>query len=104
MQASWGQENGAPTPLRGGMLFGEVGTWKVNDRCSVPDVFTYADKEVRGADDPDVKFKQRGYYKNKNDAVEVQQLSTKKPAEQDINAQGMSALMHSHMKPEKTFE
>ena len=42
MQASWGQENGAPAPLRGGTLYGEKGTWKVNDRLSVPDVFTMA--------------------------------------------------------------
>ena len=26
MQASWGAENGAPGPQRGGKLFGEVGT------------------------------------------------------------------------------
>jgi len=95
MQASWGAENGAPTPLRGGKLFGEVGTWKVNDRCSVPDVFTYADKEVRGADDPDVKFKQRGYYHK----GPVQKQSMKKPAEQDINAQNMTHVMRSMSTP-----
>ena len=47
MQASWGAENSAPGPARGGQLFGEAGTWKVSMECSVPDVFTYADKEVR---------------------------------------------------------
>ena len=47
MQASWGAENSAPGPARGGLLFGEAGTWKVSMECSVPDVFTYADKEVR---------------------------------------------------------
>ena len=46
MQASWGAENSAPGPARGGQLFGEAGTWKVSMECSVPDVFTYADKEV----------------------------------------------------------
>ena len=80
MQASWGAENGAPGPARGGKLFGEAGTWKLSMECSVPDVFTYADKEVRGGDDPDVKFKTKKW----TGPAVVQGQSTKKPAEQDI--------------------
>ena len=84
MQASWGAENGAPTPARGGLLFGEEGRWKVSMECSVPDVFTYADKEVRGGDDPDVKFKTKKW----TGPAVVQGQSTKKPLEQDIAPTG----------------
>jgi hypothetical protein len=86
MQASWGAENGAPGPARGGKLQGEVGTWKVSMECSVPDVFTWADKEVRGGDDPDVKFKTKKY----TGPAVVQGQSTKKPAEMDIAAVGQN--------------
>ena len=96
MQASWGAENGAPGPLRGGKLYGEVGTWKVSMECSVPDVFTYADKEVRGADDPDVKFKQKKY----TGPEVVQAQSTKKPAEMDICAAGMSGIVRTFAAPD----
>jgi len=91
MQASWGAENGAPGPLRGGKLFGEKGTWKVSMECSVPDVFTYADKEVRGGDDPDVKFRTKQYVQK----GPVQALSTKKPAEMDICANGMAHVIRT---------
>jgi len=96
MQASWGAENGAPGPLRGGKLYGEVGTWKVSMECSVPDVFTYADKEVRGGDDPDVKFKQKDYSLK----GPVQMQSTKKPAEMDILANGMSHTIRTFSTPD----
>jgi beta-xylosidase len=60
MQASWGKEAhggpGALMPIRTGQLHGENGTWYVPNTCSVPDVFTRADKGVRGADDADTKF------------------------------------------------
>jgi len=96
MQASWGAENGAPTPLRGGQLYGEVGTWKVSMECSVPDVFTYADKEVRGADDPDVKFPKKHY----TGPSVVQAQSTKKPAEMDIVASGMNHHIRTFASPD----
>ena len=88
MQASWGAENGAPGPARGGLLFGEEGRWKVSMECSVPDVFTWADKEVRGGDDPDVKFNKKIWNGPKGG---VQGQSTKKPAEMDILAAGVTA-------------
>ena len=88
MQASWGAENGAPRPARGGLLFGEEGRWKVSMECSVPDVFTWADKEVRGGDDPDVKFNKKIWNGPKGG---VQGQSTKKPAEMDILAAGVTA-------------
>jgi len=97
MQASWGAENGAPGPLRGGKLFGEKGTWKVSMECSVPDVFTYADKEVRGGDDPDVKFRTKQYVQK----GPVQALSTKKPAEMDICANGMAHVIRTFSSPDK---
>jgi len=96
MQASWGAENGAPGPQRGGKLFGEVGTWKVSMECSVPDVFTYADKEVRGGDDPDVKFKQKDWSLK----GPVQSQSTKKPAEMDITASGMNHVIRTFSTPD----
>ena len=96
MQASWGAENGAPGPLRGGKLFGEKGTWKVSMECSVPDVFTYADKEVRGADDPDVKFKQKDWSLK----GPVQMQSTKKPAEMDICSAGMAHTIRTFSTPD----
>jgi len=96
MQASWGAENGAPGPMRGGKLYGEVGTWKLSMECSVPDVFTYADKEVRGGDDPDVKFKQKDWSLK----GPVQMQSTKKPAEMDILANGMSHTIRTFSTPD----
>lgn len=96
MQASWGAENSAPGPARGGKLYGEVGTWKVSAECSVPDVFTYADREVRGGDDPDVKFKKKVW----KGPQQVQHQVTKKPAEQDINAQGMIHIVRTFASPE----
>ena len=96
MQASWGAENGAPGPARGGLLFGEAGTWKMSMECSVPDVFTYADKEVRGGDDPDVKFPAKPW----SGPSRVQAQSTKKPAEMDICANGMSQVMRTFSAPD----
>jgi len=95
MQASWGAENGAPGPTRGGKLYGEVGTWKMSMECSVPDVFTFADKEVRGGDDPDVKFNTKHWYGPEY----VQSQSTKKPAEMDIDAANMFHSRHTFSAP-----
>jgi len=95
MQASWGAENSAPGPARGGLLYGEAGTWKVSMECSVPDVFTYADREVRGGDDPDVKFKTKQW----TGPAKVQGQSTKKPAEQDITASGMMHAVRTFAAP-----
>jgi len=100
MQASWGAENGAPKPTRGGKLFGEVGTWKVSMECSVPDVFTCADKEVRGGDDPDVKFKQKDWTLQGRTGGAVQMQSTKKPAEMDITAAGMNHVVRTFSTPD----
>jgi len=97
MQASWGAENGAPGPARGGKLYGEVGTWKVSMECSVPDVFTYADREVRGGDDPDVKFPKKEYVQK----GPVQLQSTKKPAEMDIVAGGMNHFVRTFASPDQ---
>jgi len=91
MQASWGAENGAPGPQRGGKLYGEEGTWKISMECSVPDVFTWADKEVRGGDDPDVKFKRKPW----KGPEKVQHQATKKPAEMDITASNMYGVTKS---------
>ena len=96
MQASWGAENSAPGPARGGLLFGEAGTWKVSMECSVPDVFTYADREVRGGDDPDVKFKTKKW----TGPAVVQGQSTKKPAEQDITPAGISQFVRTFAAPD----
>jgi len=87
---------GAPGPARGGVLYGEAGTWKVSAECSVPDVFTFADKEVRGGDDPDVKFNKKQW----TGPVQVQGQSTKKPAQQDINAVNMIHATRTYSSPE----
>ena len=42
MQAAWGAENKAPTPIRTGELYGEQGRWLVNNTETVPEVFTRA--------------------------------------------------------------
>jgi len=81
------------------MLYGEKGTWKMSMECSVPDVFTYADKEVRGGDDPDVKFPKKTW--NGPGKGKAQHMSTKKPAEQDITAQGMAHIVRTFSSPDK---
>ena len=85
MQASWGSENHAPAPVRSGELYGEDGRWQVTNGESVPDVFTRADPGVRGADDPKTKF----YVKPYEHKGRVQKQTTKKPAEMDIQANGL---------------
>lgn len=85
MQASWGQENNNPKPIRSGELFGEEGRWKVSMMESIPDVFTRADPGVRGADDPAKKFHVKEY--THTGAVQMQ--TTKKPAEMDLQANGL---------------
>jgi hypothetical protein len=85
MQASWGSENGAPKPARSGELYGEKGRWKVNGIESIPDVYTRADPGVRGADDAKKKFPQKEY----THEGPVQKQTTKKPAEMDLQANGL---------------
>lgn len=85
MQASWGAENKAPVPVRSGELYGEKGRWIVDNLESVPDVFTRAEPGVRGADDAKTKF----YVKPYEHKGDVQGQSTKKPAEMDLQANGL---------------
>ena len=85
MQATWGAENNAPVPVRSGELYGEQGRWKVSMMESVPDVFTRADPGVRGADDPKKKFHVKEY----THEGPIQKQTTKKPAEMDLQANGL---------------
>lgn len=83
MQASWGQENGAPAPLRGGTLYGEVGRWKMSQMESIPGIYT-------GAEDPSKKWG-----KPKKRSVNLQAQTTKRPPEMDTAPAGVKVTLGS---------
>ena len=83
MQASWGQEKGAPMPNRGGELYGEVGRWKISALESIPGIYT-------GAEDPNKKWG-----KPKKKAVPIQSQSTKRPPEMDVVPAGVKVALGS---------
>jgi len=83
MQAAWGQEKQAPTPLRGGQLFGEVGKWKLSAMESIPGIYT-------GPEDPVKKWGSPG-----KKTVPIQSQSTKRPPEMDIAPAGVKSTIGS---------
>ena len=97
MQASWGREPhggpGALKPIRTGLLHGESGTWYVPNTCSVPDVFTRADKGVRGADDADAKYVTKEYLPKD---IDFQVHTNKYEAREDLQACGLHKGTFAH--------
>eukprot|EP00325_Prymnesiales_sp_UTEX-LB-985_P006270 CAMPEP_0174707038 /NCGR_PEP_ID=MMETSP1094-20130205/9666_1 /TAXON_ID=156173 /ORGANISM="Chrysochromulina brevifilum, Strain UTEX LB 985" /LENGTH=296 /DNA_ID=CAMNT_0015905373 /DNA_START=43 /DNA_END=933 /DNA_ORIENTATION=+ len=93
MQAAWGAENKAPTPIRTGELYGEQGRWLVNNTETVPDVFTRADPGVRGADDPNTKF----YVPQRHPSANIQHHTHhKQPAQVDLQPNGLHLGVKAH--------
>jgi len=83
MQASWGAENNAPRPARGGELQGEVGRYVQSGIESVPWYLTAAEK--RAAKQP---YKWGG-------TGPIQSQTTKRPAEMDVVPQGVKVTLGS---------
>ena len=96
MQAAWGQENGAPKPARGGELYGEVGRWAIASIESVP---WYATRKERIAQN---KYTHEGGTMRKWDdgkstmgSNQLQNQSTKRPAQMDVTPQGVKVTLGS---------
>ena len=83
MQAVWGQEKGAPTPVRGAELYGEVGRWKVSTAESIPGIYT-------GAEDPNKRWASPSKRR-----VPVTSQSTKRPPEMDVAPVGVKVAIGS---------
>ena len=80
MQASWGAENDAPKPARGGELYGEVGHWAISSIESVPWYPTRRERE---------KWKNPKKWDAGVSTSKVTAQSTKRPAEMDVVPQGV---------------
>ena len=89
MQASWGSENNAPKPTRGGELYGEVGRYLQSSIESVPWYPTRKEREQ--AKHPhlwDAGMSTEG-------SAVCQNQSTKRPAEMDVVPQGVKVTLGS---------
>jgi hypothetical protein len=96
MQASWGSENNAPKPARGGELYGEVGRYAIASIESVP---WFATRKERIAAN---KYTHEGGNMRKWDggkstegSSNMQAQSTKRPAEMDVAPQGVKVTLGS---------
>ena len=89
MQASWGSENNAPKPTRGGELYGEVGRYLQSSIESVPWYPTRKEREQAKHPrkwDEGMSTEGSGVCQNQ---------STKRPAEMDVVPQGVKVTLGS---------
>jgi len=80
MQASWGQENGAPRPARGGEMYGEKGRYMQAAIESVPWLLSRKEREAS---------KNPRKWDQGVSSTAVQAQTTKRPAEMDVVPQGV---------------
>jgi len=83
MQASWGMENGAPTPARAGEMYGEDGRYVQSSIESMPWYLSPAEKRAR----KNPKKWDAGF--------PPQNQTTKRPAEMDVVPQGVKVTLGS---------